>query len=47
MSDTQFGKLDTHAIMPILTFNQPGWYLNFSTWFMKNALSFVEKKIKL
>jgi hypothetical protein len=29
-----------------LTFNQCGWYLNFSTWFMKNAL-FEQKKIKL
>jgi hypothetical protein len=30
----------------VLTYNQPGWHLNFSTWFMKNLL-FEEKKIKL
>jgi hypothetical protein len=29
------------------TFNQPGWYLNFSTWFMKNASSISAKKVKL
>jgi hypothetical protein len=32
--------------MLTLTFNRTGWYLNFSTWFMKNVL-FEEKKEKL
>jgi hypothetical protein len=30
----------------MLTFKQPGWYLNFSEWFMKNVL-FEQKKKKL
>jgi hypothetical protein len=46
MSDTQFRKLDTCAVMLILTFNRPVQYLNLSTWFMKNIL-FEEKKTKL
>jgi hypothetical protein len=29
-----------------LTFKQPGWYLNFSAWFMQNVL-FEQKKIHL
>jgi hypothetical protein len=24
------------ALFTSLTFEQPGWYLNFSAWFMKN-----------
>ena len=30
-----------------LTFKQPGWYLNFWTWFVKKWLLFEEKEIKL
>ena len=29
-----------------LTSKQPGWYLNFISWFMKNVL-FEQKKIRL
>jgi hypothetical protein len=29
-----------------LTFKQLGWYLNISTWLMKNVL-FEQKKVKL
>jgi hypothetical protein len=31
---------------PWLTFKRPGWYVNFSAWFMINIL-FEQKKIKL
>jgi len=31
---------------PVVTFKQPDWYLNFSSWFMKN-ISFEQKKIIL
>jgi len=30
--------------MPLtFTFKQPGWYLNFRTWFMKNVLLELKK----
>jgi hypothetical protein len=41
------GSVDGHAavlktqmgqVSVWLTFKQPGWYLNFSTWFRKNIL---------
>jgi len=28
-----------HSMFLILTFKQLGWYLNLTTWFMKNVLS--------